>query len=193
MYPHNHKMGQTVQTDVGGVVCDRGFIAHYQVTAAAADPDGVLAATALTAQTAEVSTGITSPDVPRNLTVVGNAAGIAGNVVITGTNFAGEEITETFALNGDTPVVGTKAFKKVTRISLPAETHAGTDTVSVGWGDKLGLPYKLPHNTVLASCLGNGRQANPPTVTTNPAALESNTVELDSPLDGQVVDIYLIV
>ena len=36
MYPYNHKRGQRIQTNVGGVAVDRGFVAHFQVAAASA-------------------------------------------------------------------------------------------------------------------------------------------------------------
>lgn len=100
----------------------------------------VHAAIALTASTQTVTTSITNPDVPRIVTIKGNASGNAGDVVITGTDFAGTALTETIALNAATEVLGTKAFKTVTSIDLPAETHAGTDTVSIGIGNKVGFP-----------------------------------------------------
>jgi hypothetical protein len=143
MYPFNPKMGQKIKTDGVGVTVDRGFVAHMQVPAdkaIAQDLVSVLAATALTAATQAIKSGLTNPAIPRSLRVKGNASGIAGNVVVHGTNYAGEVITETIALNGDVAVEGSKAFKTITQIDLPAETHAGTDTVSIGLGNKLGLP-----------------------------------------------------
>lgn len=196
MYPYNQKMGQTIQTNADGVEADRGFLAHFQVSAAAAaaaSATAVLAATALTAEAQAITTGITNPAVPRSLTVKGNAAGITGNVVITGTNYAGAVITETIALNGATAVEGAKAFKTVTKIDLPVEVNTGTDTVSVGTGTKLGLPWLLPHNTVLAAYLDNAKEGTAPTVTVSATAIESNTMKLNSALAGKVVDAYLIV
>jgi hypothetical protein len=196
MYPYNFKMGQKIQSHVDGVACDRGFVAHFQVAdsaAVAASNTGVHAAITLTDEAQEITTGITNPAVPRNIIVKGNASGAAGNVVITGTNYAGQEITETIALNGSSAVEGSKAFKTVTQIDLPVEVHAGTDTVSIGWGDKLGLPYKLARNTVLAAYLDNVKEGTPQTVTVSTSALESNTVDLSSALNAKVVDIYLIV
>ncbi|MFX8824862.1 hypothetical protein ABTM64_20130, partial [Acinetobacter baumannii] len=65
-------------------------------TAALGTTNAVLADTAMAnGATTLVTAGITQPDVPRNLTVTGNASTVAGNVVITGTNQAGETITET--------------------------------------------------------------------------------------------------
>lgn len=196
MYPYNYKMGQTIQTNVPGVACDRSFLAHFQVLAAdavAASDTGVHAAIALTAATQAITTGITNPAAPRNIRIKGNAAGIVGDVVITGTNYAGEAITETIALNGNLAVDGAKAFKTVTQIDLPVETHVGTDTVSVGWGDKLGLPYLLAHDTVFAAYLDNVKEAVAPTVAVSATDIESNTIDLNSALAGTVVDAYLIV
>lgn len=184
-----------IKTDAG-VDIDMAHLAHLQVAAAdavAASADGVLEATALTDEAQDITAGLTSPAVPRNLSVTGNASGITGDVVVTGTNWLGEEITETIALNGASTVLGNKAFRTVTEVSLPVETHEGTDTVSVGWGDKLGLPYLLAHNTVLAAYLNNVKEGTAPTVAVSATAIESNTVDLNSALNGSVVDVYLIV
>jgi hypothetical protein len=101
----------------------------------------VLGATALTADAGgqDIVVGITNPDVPRNVTATANAAGCAGDVVVTGTNWAGQVITETIALAGAAEIAGVKAFTTVTAVHLPPETHAGTDTVSIGVGNCLGL------------------------------------------------------
>jgi hypothetical protein len=67
------------------------------------------------------------------------------------------------------------------------------DKISVGWGDKLGLPYFLTHNTVLAAYLGGTKEANAPSVGVDADDLENNTIDLHSALNGTAVDIYLIV
>lgn len=118
-------------------------VVKYSTTPAIGTATYVHAAIAMTSGTQTITTSITNPDYPRIVTIKGNASGITGNVVITGTNFAGATITDTIALNGSTEVLGVKAFKTVTSIALPAETHAGTDTVSVGVGNKLGFPIAL--------------------------------------------------
>jgi hypothetical protein len=307
---YDPKLGR-IKTDAEGVVIDRAFLAHFQVAAAdavAAHDDGVRLVTLGAAAQAAITTGITNPAVPRGLSIVGNVAGVAGNVVITGTNYAGEEIEETLALNGVTTVNGAKAFKTVTNISAPAETHTsaaqtetievtaacsttgdlpvaitaaalgadsplivtvpvtvamntvtlvaaavvaglngdakfaaafaasneagvitvaakvpaandatlavaftvgatgitvgastnGTagvayDVVKVGWSDKLGLPFKLAHNTVIRTYHDNTVEGTDPTVAVSAAALESNTIDLNTALNGKVVDVYLIV
>ena len=61
MYPYK-TLGQKIQSHVDGVSVDRGFIAHFQVSAAnavAANDNGVLAATALTAEVQEINANIT--------------------------------------------------------------------------------------------------------------------------------------
>lgn len=291
------------------VAIDRAFVAHFQVSAAdavAADSDGVATIT-LDAGAQTVTEGLTSPAVPRALTVVSNKANGAGGVVVHGTNYAGEEISETFTLAGTTTQNGSKAFRTVTKVVAPARvntpakqvetatvvatvtgagdaavtvtsalfdaaavlavpvveddgasdvaaairaaleadpvvsehfdvsgegaevvltakvaaanddtlniaiatgtatgiTEAATsadttpgvapDVISVGWNDKLGLPYKLPHDTVLAAYLDNTLESTAPTVAVDEGELEKNTIDLNSALNGTPVDVYLIV
>jgi hypothetical protein len=191
-----NRRGQVLDCDVKGKRVDRAFVARVQIAAAAATVASnvnVLAATAQTAAAQTITANITQPSVPRNLIVKGNAVGNAGNVVVTGINYEGAVITETFALNGSTAVVGAKAFRAVTSIALPAETHAGTDTVSLGTGEKLGLPYKLAHNTVQQVFKDNTLEGTAATVTVSATAIESNTVDLNSALNSKAIDIYLFV
>lgn len=153
----------------------------------------ILADTALdAADPTEVDEFAGQPDVPRNLTVKGNDSNVSGDVVIEGTNIAGEAITETIALNGSNVVAGNKAFKTVTLITLPKYDTANTERVRVGVGSKIGLPVKLGRNTVLAAFLGGARETTAPTVTVSASALENNTVTLNSALNGSpvIVDYY---
>lgn len=196
LYPFNPKLGQKIQTDVPEVTCDRAFLAHFKVSAAhavAASNTGVHAAMVLADGVESwMSLGITSPDVPRAIRIKGNAAGIAGEVTIEGTNYLAEEIEEVIIAVDATVVDGNKAFKTVTRIGIPARTTAG-DTVSIGWNDKLGLPYKLAHNTVLAAYLDNTKEGTAPAVTVSATDIENNTIALNTPLSGKVVDVCLFV
>lgn len=310
-YPYNPSLGQIIQTDVPGFHVDRAFLSHVQwadPAAATADAVGLFH---LTDVKQSITAGLVNPDYARALAVVGSVAGMTGNVTITGTNMAGETITETLALNGTTPKAGTKAFKTATKIALPIQTHAGDkqvetataagtvttagrakceitatgmpgspwhvpfdvelgdgandiaaalraalvadeiipshfdvsgenaeivlttktpaanddalniaisdgegegasvgvttaassanttpgvapDVVSVGTTDVLGLPYKLAHDTVQAAYLDNTKDAGP-TVAVSATALESNTIDLTSALNGKAVDVYLFV
>lgn len=200
-YPHNPNLGQTQQTDTTGVTVTAGFVSRYTVAAAdavAADTDGVHAAVTDTGSQQVITTSITNPAVPRNVTATagGTDADIkAIQVVVAGTNFADEAITETldaFTVNTPGSVTGAKAFKTITSITIPAHDGTGA-TTAVGWGDKLGLPDKLPANTVLLAALGGVKEGTAPTVAVSSSALESNTVDLNSALDGSQVDIFYIV
>lgn len=195
MYPAYNPVGAKISTDVDGLGAERGFIVRFRVAdddAVAASDDAVLEATELDEEDELVVTkDIENPAVPRALRVKGSAVGMEGDVVI-GTNYNGDAITETFELNGNNAVEGSKAFASITSITLPERTAEG-NAVSVGWNDKLGLPFKLPHNTVLAAYLDNTKEANAPTVATSATLLENNTIDLHSALAGKAVDVYLIV
>ena len=194
--PKNAKL----KTD-GSVNVDRGFIAHYMISgddAVAADTDGILEAVTDTGEEQEITTSITQPSVPRNVTAT--AGGTAGEikaiqVTIEGTNFADEVITETlpaFTVDTAGTVSGTKAFKKITKITIPAHDGNGA-TTAIGFGEVLGIPYKLSHNTVLSAYRNNVKEGTGPTVTVDPSKIEGNTFDLNSALNGTQVDLYLIV
>jgi hypothetical protein len=144
-----------------------------------------------------VTTGITNPAVPRNLTAtVGGTAGDikAIQVIVAGTNMAGESITETlpvFTVDTAGSVTGSKAFATVTSITIPAHDGTGA-TTAIGFGSKLGLPYKFTRDAVLSAFLANVRESTRPTVTVSATALESNTVTLNSALNSSavIVDLY---
>ena len=200
LFPENIK-DQRVQTDVKGLGVMQGFIAHFQVDATkatVASTNAILAAVVSAASPSVVITGITNPSVPRNITatVGGTATDIkAVQVIIEGTNYNNEVITETlpvFTVDTVGTVIGKKAFKTVTKITIPAHDGTGA-TTAIGFGEKLGLPYKLSHNTILATYLDNVKEDTVSTITTSSTALESNTIDLNSTLNGKIVDAYLIV
>jgi hypothetical protein len=127
-----------------------------------------------------------SPAFPRIVTVKGNASGITGNCVITGTNIRGEAMTETIALSGASEIAGLKAFKTVSNIQLPVETHAGTDTVSIGASDALGLDRCMAGDEVLFMTADGVYEATRPTVTFSATDIALNTVNPNSSLNGSV-------
>ena len=200
-YPYNPGLGQTMQSDVEGVELDRGFIAHFQVSAAnavAPSTTGVHAAVTDNGAQQVITTAITNPAVPRNITATsgGTATDIKPvQVIIAGTNINDEAITETlpvFTENTATTVVGSKAFKTVTSITIPAHDGTGA-TTAIGWGDKYGLPYKRAHIPCIASYLNNTLEGTAATITASATAIESNTIDLNSASNGNVIDAYLVV
>jgi hypothetical protein len=201
MYPFNFKMGQTIQTDAPGVTANHSFLAHLIILAAAAvaaDSDGILAAVADNGAEQVITEGIANPTAPRNITATagGTATDIGAiQVTIEGTNYADEPITEilpAFTLDTAGTVSGSKAFKTITKVTIPAHDGLGA-TTSIGFGDVLGLPYKLGRNTLLATFLNNTKETVDPTVNVDDVNIEGNTVELNTALNGTQVDLHLIV
>lgn len=125
-----------------------GLVAHGPgssggITPVDANATYILAATILGAAPANAIIFAHQPDYARVLSVKGNAAGIAGNVVITGRDAAGAALTETIALSGTDTVNGTKAFETVLNVNLPAKTNGSGDTVSIGVANIFGLHNML--------------------------------------------------
>lgn len=119
----NPKIG-TIKTDAGNLVIDRAFLAHYNIPAAnavAESDTGILGLTELGAEASSVTSGLTSPAVPRNVKVDASSA-ITTKVKVYGTNFAGEAINEELTLNGTTAVAGSLAFNSISKVDLPART-----------------------------------------------------------------------
>ena len=177
MYPYNHKRGQTIQSDAKGVAVDRAFLAHYHIPAAdavAESDTAVMGLTALGAQAASVLTGLTSPAVPRNVKVDGSAVSMTGNVKVYGTNFAGEAINETIALDGTTAKPGILAFKTITKVDLPVRVNTPAKqkaTVPVTAGASAAGESVL---TFTAAILGDD---SPKDITVTLAAEDNTTAE----------------
>lgn len=211
MYPFNFNRGQTIQTSVPGIVADMGYIANLAWTAleaAAADTDGIFdgivapdgtaepAGTTVT-KTVAADEFVAQPPCARNVTVT-VAATTAGHVkaaaiVVTGKNLADETITESFTPTVDTPatLVGAKAFKSITSVAVPPQ-DGNSVTVDVGFGQLVGLPYKLAKKRVILT-LNDGVVDTAPALTISASALESNTVDFNGSLDGSVMDMSIIV
>lgn len=207
MTPYKHNFGQTITTDVEDIAVDRGFIANLAWTAeetAAADTDGIFDGIAAETTggdpviaTVESDEFVAQPPCARNVTVT-VAATTAGHVkaaaiTVTGTNMAGEEISEEFTPTVDTPatLTGTKAFASVTQVEVPAQ-DGDSVTVDVGFGQLIGLPYKLSKKRVFVT-LNDGVVDTAPTLAISATVLESNTVDFNGSLDGSVMDMSIIV
>jgi len=85
----------------------------------------------------EITTAITNPDVPRNISIT-NSANSTGDVTITGVDAKGNSITEDITIVTGGTAYGDKAFATVSKITILAGV-ANPDTISVGISDKLGL------------------------------------------------------
>lgn len=139
-----------------------------------------------------ITTAITNPAVPRNVTAT--AGGTAGDikaiqVVVAGTDMDDQAITETlpaFTVNTAGTVTGSKVFKTVTSITIPAHDGTGA-TTSVGTGAKLGLPARLSRDTVINAYFNGVREGTRPTVAFDATNMSGNHVTLNSTLDGSAV------
>lgn len=200
LFPYNPTLLTAMLTNAPGATVIRGHVAHLQISAAnavAASTTAVKTAVTDNGSQQIITTGITNPGVPRALTATagGTATDIkAIQVTVTGTDYGGNVISETlpaFTVDTAGTVQGSKAFKTITSITIPAHDGTGA-TTAIGFNEKLGLPDKLTHNTVLFAFLGNTKEGTAPTVTVDSANLSGNTVDLNSALNGSVVDIYYI-
>lgn len=153
----------------------------YVITGTDGDSTGV--ATAITS-------GLTSPDVPRVLVVdcesnCGDVA--AGNVIIVGTNIYNEAITDTLAFteNQDTPTTGVKAFKTVTSVTFPAEDSAYGATWGIGINDKLGIDKCIDYaGDVAWAHFGGAFETTHPTCVADADEVEKNVCDPNSAADG---------
>jgi hypothetical protein len=116
----------------------------------------VLAATALAAATQTIVDGIVDPPFYTVVRVQGNASGIAGNVVVTGTAWDGSAATDTIALSGTSVVSGTQKFKTVTSIALPVYTNDDDDAVTVTSGTSITCTVATVANTAWVCDYDNG-------------------------------------
>jgi hypothetical protein len=204
-FPRNPEIDTQLQTAIVGTTSDECHIAHVQWDdPAAPDEDGTglgSVATSNTAVTEVDVSSITQPDYPRNVVInpsdLGTVTdGAAGNITITGTNIAGEVVSEAIAVvenqAHDTKSVGDVAFATITAISIPQQDGPDAEYY-FGYGNKLGLPYARETLPVIATYHDTTLEATAATVAADADNLERNTVALDTALDGSQVDVYLVV
>jgi hypothetical protein len=189
---------QGVRNDCYYVVSEGAGILRYEWTAAqaiASNAAGILAAKTIGTEAAAVTTGILAmPGCARNVTITGTgtAADVkAAAIKVTGLNIHGVEISEdiTPTVNDNTITAGVKAFASVTKIEFPAQDGAAA-AFSVGFGEKLGLPWMLTKAYVTAASLGGTKEGTLPTVVIDSDEVEKNTVDLNSALNGGAVQVF---
>lgn len=141
---------------------------------AAAGTADVLSANAgnTSAAAATVSTFVAQPDVPRSLVITpgGTTADVAAcNVLVSGTNYHGVAMSESFAFgnNQSTAVSGSLAFKTVSSVLFPANCEDGgfAATWSVGYGEKLGVSHCMDAaGQIFFSTLNGAKEGTAPTM-----------------------------
>ena len=111
---------------------------HFQ-DVQAADDDYVHAAITGTGEEQEITTEITNPDIPRNISIkTTNVAAPSGVVKLDGVNNLGQNVSEEITIIAGNTAYGNVAWSILSKITIPAGVSA-SDSVTVGIGDKIGL------------------------------------------------------
>jgi len=145
-----------------------------------------------------LTTFLAQPDFARNLSVIpmGSTGDIAaGNVVITGTDYHGSTISETFAFTADQTAIveGNKAFLTITSISFPAESAPYDASWSVGVGNKFGLHRCMTSAGHLVQATFNAaKEGTDPTAVADATTISNNTAEWSSQVDGSDMELFYI-
>ncbi len=175
MRPVGYEAGQPVVGDVNRIVTSTSMIVGAY-TVAAGTPAGGGA---------------------MNVTVTNTTNGAfdtPGTIDIVGTDIDDQVLLETIIPATNATVQGTQAFKTVVSVTGVAWVTDGTDDdLEVGFGELIGLPDYMTHDTVLFAIFNNVREGTHPTVTSSTTVLALNTVDLNTALDGSVVVIYYLV
>lgn len=181
--------------DVSAFTCAAG--GNWDTAAVATgETDEVAFSSGVTGDYDKITTGITQPVEPRNITA--KSGGTAGDIAkvavkIFGTDFNDEPIEEElpyFTANSATTVTGAKAFKTVTEIWLPAHDGANA-TTEIGFGSLFGLPFKML-NKCLQVAFDGVWETTAPTVVIDADELCKNTIQIAGTLDGEKdVDIFI--
>lgn len=149
MYGVNHYVEDlTFHSDVGV----DGLVTVSLAAAPALDADGILDGQSIASADSTETFLFTGTDSDswggtygRNVTVVASGAATS-TVTVHGWDYLGQPMSETLTLNGTTPVVGVKAFFRLRMIEWGA---TAATTIDVGWGDRLGLPFRATSTQLL--------------------------------------------
>ncbi len=134
-------MGRVFVWDVVPVTLNTTGIAAVQLTAGAADL-ALTAGTGATAITLPDGTAAVQLDTPRCVTLtVATTNQSALTFVIYGIDQYGQRMTFSMSGPNNNTVATTKAFKIVYRVTVSGQI--ATNGVSVGFNDKLGLPFRV--------------------------------------------------
>lgn len=134
-------MGRVYIFDVVPVALNLSGIAAAQAVAGAANLTLTTAATGVTYSTLPNGTPLLNLDVGRNVDILSSSASDTAVVItVYGYDMYGQAMSEAITTNGTARVAGKKAFKSVYRV---ASGGAAVGNISVGFGDVIGLPYRV--------------------------------------------------
>lgn len=162
------------EVDIGPVaVADTDNILDAQSIATAGSTTTFLQDNTDPIQTALIDKYPYGPGFGRCLQVVASGAATS-SVTVTGRDYLGQPMKETFTLNGTNAVVGVKAFKWIDKVEW---SGTAATTIDLGTTDKLGLPYRA--RSILAE-YSNGVLASAGTFVT-PSLVDPQTATTTDP------------
>lgn len=129
------------------------------------------AGTGVTASTNANGVLMYTLDTPRNVTITATGANTA-TYRVTGYDVYGQLMTETLAAPSTSTVQGAKAFKSIISVTN-ANATAGTNGLTVGFGDRLGVPVRVTDLGYIVSYMWN--QAAVTINSTNFTVADTNT------------------
>ena len=169
-------------------------------TAAPCNDAGAPTITTITTSTGETAT-VWPLGVPRNITTATSSAAADTVFTITGYDYWKVKMVEAITIaSGQSATAGVKAFAYVESIAIYSAGDVTSDTATVGFGDVLGLPYKLAAKGDLISASFNGVNeavaALVAAVTTTATAVTGDvrgTVDMTSACNGSPIIIWMYV
>lgn len=134
-------------------------------------------------------------DVPRNVVAVvtHGSSVVAMTILVTGLDVYDVEMSEllTITATGTSKTAnGLKAFKEITSVAITAAADAEANTLNLGTGDVLGLPFRVDANDLIQARFDNlvDIAVFVPAVTTDPATTTTGdvrgTINPNGTLDG---------
>lgn len=168
----------------------QALLEHQTISApAGASTAYILDDQATSASATTTVTSLTQPDVARVVTITpgGTTADVpADDIVVSGTDWFGDSISETFTLSANQSTIesGTKAFASITSIVFPIQDGAGA-TYDVGINEYLGMKRCMASAGHLFSAVFGGvYEGTRPACTADADEVEKNVCDLNSALDG---------
>jgi hypothetical protein len=162
--------------------------------------DGAIAAPTTVAMNDGNSVLVWTLDVPRNIIATSTTAAADTVFTITGYDQYKMKMKEYFTIaSAGASAAGKKAFKYVSSIAIYSAGDITTDTVDVGFGDVLGLPYCLMaksdlnqvwFNEVLETTAATAVIGDTTTATATTGDVRG-TIDLNSATDGSAISVYM--
>lgn len=172
-YPYKPEPAKPLQGDGGKAVAGLtlGVVAVYEITPATSGSASILPMTPVSGSQI-LTSGFSQPDVPRVLNAIGSDAGTSGSVVVQGKDIADQTISDVLYVSGSASAgEGSKAFKSVLQITLPATSGS----IAVGTTKKFGIPHLIESGSALVLKQVFDNQADSGTWAYSSGSLSANT------------------